>query len=253
MIAIVSDIHANIDALEAVLADIDRTGADEIVCLGDVIGYGPDPVACFERFKNEIDGGMVLMGNHEEALVQGTAQSFTSRARRAVEWTRRQLLGPEDEPLPEAQERLGLFTAMPTVMNRNGIAYVHGSLRSHTREYVTPRDARNMKKMEALFEQVEHMCFFGHTHLPGVFTEEEGFSSPADLMNIYILGNEKALVNVGSVGQPRDGNPRACYVTFDGESLIFRRVEYDYSHTAAKIYNIPELDNSLGDRLKEGR
>ena len=100
---------------------------------------------------------------------------------------------------------------------------------------------------------VKHICFFGHTHLPGVFTQEEGYNSPADLMNIYLIGTEKALVNVGSVGQPRDGDPRACYVTFDGESIIFRRVQYEYSVTAGKIYNIPELDNTLGDRLKEGR
>lgn len=252
MLAIISDIHANIEALEAVFTDIEKTGATEILCLGDVIGYGPDPAACFRRMQELTSKGCVLMGNHEEALTQGTAQSFTSRARRAVEWTHRQLLGPDDEPLPEAQQRLSLFTAMPTVLERDGFQYVHGSLRAHTREYVTPRDASNGAKMKALFELVGHICFFGHTHLPGVFTEGE-FAAPSDLMNIYLVGAEKALINVGSVGQPRDNDPRACYVTFDGESAIFRRVEYDYSVTAAKIYGIPELDNSLGDRLREGR
>ena len=88
--------------------------------------------------------------------------------------------------------------------------------------------------------------------IPGVFTRE-GYSSPGDLMGLYMLSDELALVNVGSVGQPRDGNPQACYVTFDEETVVFRRVEYDVEKTVRKIRAISELDNFLADRLRRGR
>ncbi|HHN46969.1 MAG TPA: metallophosphoesterase [Planctomycetes bacterium] len=252
MKAIISDIHGNLEALTSVLRDMETRDVGEVVCLGDIIGYGPEPVECFEKVKHLLDGAHCVMGNHEEAVTAGNAESFTSRARRAIEWTKMQMFGAEGNPDEGAEERRALLSSLPTIIERDGTTYVHGSPRSHTREYITPRDARNSTKMSDIFTQVETLCFVGHTHIAGVFTEE-GFSSPEDLMNIYIAGSEKAIINVGSVGQPRDGDVRACYVTFDGDTVIFRRVEYDIGVTAARIYSIPDLDRSLGDRLKVGR
>jgi diadenosine tetraphosphatase ApaH/serine/threonine PP2A family protein phosphatase len=138
--------------------------------------------------------------------------------------------------------------------NVEGIQYVHASPRSPTREYITLKDARNKRRMREIFEALEWVCFVGHTHVPGVFTEDD-FSKPADLLgHIYLLDpDEKALINVGSVGQPRDGDPRACYVTFDGEGVRFCRVQYDVDRTVSKIAGIQELDNFLGERLREGK
>ena len=121
-------------------------------------------------------------------------------------------------------------------------------------EYVMPRDTiSDKKKMTEIFASLEDYCFCGHTHTPGVFTPN-GFSHPSDMFDLYILGShEKVLVNVGSVGQPRDGDPRACFVTFDGDTIVWRRVEYDVEATCGKIYSIPELDDFLADRLREGK
>ena len=120
-------------------------------------------------------------------------------------------------------------------------------------EYVFPEDIYNQRKMERIFALVEQYCFQGHTHIPGVFSERLSFVSPEEIEFRYELDSEKVLVNVGSVGQPRDGDPRACYVLLDGKTVHYRRVDYDFDKTAEKIYPIPELDNFLGDRLREGR
>ena len=109
--------------------------------------------------------------------------------------------------------------------------------------------------MEMLFSKIDKYCFMGHTHLPGVFTTSCEFVTPAECDYKFKLSYDKALVNVGSVGQPRDDDPRSCYVVIDdeAETVTFRRVEYDFNKTATKIYAEPELNDMLGDRLKHGR
>jgi diadenosine tetraphosphatase ApaH/serine/threonine PP2A family protein phosphatase len=107
--------------------------------------------------------------------------------------------------------------------------------------------------MEKIFALVDRYVFQGHTHVPGVFTEDLRFLSPEELNYRFELPTEKAMVNVGSVGQPRDGDSRACYVILDDHHVTFRRVLYPLEETVRKIYEIPELDNFLGDRLRDGR
>ena len=107
--------------------------------------------------------------------------------------------------------------------------------------------------MEKIFGLVDRYCFQGHTHIPGIFTEDLSFLSPQEINHQYPLGEQKILVNVGSVGQPRDGDYRACYVVLNENQLTYRRVAYDCDSTAQKIYDIPDLDNFLGDRLRDGR
>jgi predicted phosphodiesterase len=107
--------------------------------------------------------------------------------------------------------------------------------------------------MDKIFSLIERVCFQGHTHVPGVFTQNLTFLSPDEVSNQYRLSEMKAMINVGSVGQPRDGNPRACYVVLEDNVVNFRRVTYPFEKTIQKIYDTPELDNFLGDRLREGR
>jgi diadenosine tetraphosphatase ApaH/serine/threonine PP2A family protein phosphatase len=107
--------------------------------------------------------------------------------------------------------------------------------------------------MANLFSRIDRYCFQGHTHIPGVFTENGEFFSPDECEHRFPLDGAKLMVNVGSVGQPRDSDPRACYVILTDEEVEFRRVEYPFEETISKIYSVPELDNMLGDRLREGR
>jgi diadenosine tetraphosphatase ApaH/serine/threonine PP2A family protein phosphatase len=138
-------------------------------------------------------------------------------------------------------------------MREEPFLFVHGSARNPLNEYVFPEDIYNQRKMERIFALVDRYCFQGHTHIPGIFTEGLNFLSPEEIEFRYELNEEKVLVNVGSVGQPRDGDNRACYVILNDRTVQYRRVPYDFEKTIDKIYPIPELDNFLGDRLREGR
>jgi diadenosine tetraphosphatase ApaH/serine/threonine PP2A family protein phosphatase len=131
--------------------------------------------------------------------------------------------------------------------------FVHGSPREPTNEYVFPEDVYNQRKMQILFDRVSMYCFQGHTHIPGVFTLGGDFISPDECDYTYALRGEKIMVNVGSVGQPRDTDPRSCYVVLTDDRVTFRRVSYNIEETIKKIYAQTDLDNMLGDRLREGR
>lgn len=245
--AIVSDIHGNLEALEAVLADIADQGITEIYCLGDVVGYGPNPRECIDRvmqFK------LCILGNHDQGALFDP-EGFSSGAERAIFWTRTQLeLGGDDE---QNVRRWRFLCELPRNHREDKALYVHGSARSPLNEYVFPEDVYNSRKIEKIFSLIERHCFQGHTHVPGVFTEDSRFFTPADLNNRYPLREQKAMINVGSVGQPRDNDSRSCYVVLDSGQIEFRRVPYPLQQTIDKIYAIPELDNFLGDRLREGR
>jgi predicted phosphodiesterase len=247
--ALISDIHANFEALTAVLEDIRRQDIKEIYCLGDIIGYGPNPCECLDAV---IDNCRVtILGNHDQAALFDP-DGFNPIALAAIYWTRDQLEhGPGG---PGAQNRRWDFLGeLPRIHNEGELLYVHGSPREPTNEYVFPEDVYNQRKMDQLFSRIESRCFQGHTHIPGVFTGSRDFLSPEECDYRYQFGSDKAMVNVGSVGQPRDNDNRACYVIQDKEGIEFRRVPYDFESTAAKIYDNPHLDDQLGDRLKTGR
>lgn len=247
--AIISDIHSNLEGLEAVLADIDSQGCEEIYCLGDVIGYGPNPRECIDRVMERC--AVCILGNHDQGALFDP-EGFNSGAEKAIFWTREQLENPRGNPADNAK-RWDFLGELPRSRRENGLLYVHGSPRNPLNEYVFPEDVYNLRKMEKLFSLVDHVGFQGHTHVPGVFTQQNKFLSPEEVDYHLPLSTAKVMVNVGSVGQPRDGDARACYVIYDGEGLTFRRVTYPVQKTIEKIYAIPELDNFLGDRLREGR
>ncbi|GIW79570.1 MAG: phosphoesterase [Gemmatales bacterium] len=248
MKAIISDIHSNLEALQAVMADIKESNIDEIYCLGDVIGYGPNPRECIDMV---MDFKVVLLGNHDQGAMFDP-EGFNPSAERAIFWTREQLELPTENR--HVKERRWDFLAeRPRIVKEDNFMFVHGSARNPLNEYVFPEDIYNQRKMERIFALVDKYCFQGHTHVPGIFTENLQFHSPEEIDYVYRLDSRKTLCNVGSVGQPRDGDWRACYVQLDGDTIRFRRVEYDVETTIQKIYAIPDLENFLGDRLRDGR
>ena len=248
--AIISDIHGNLEALQAVIAHIASQGIEEIFCLGDIIGYGPNPCECLDLVIE--NSNICLLGNHDQGAMFDP-EGFNSGAERAIFWTRNQLensTGPRDQ----IDRRWDFLGTLPRVHRDDPWLYVHGSPRNPVNEYVFPEDIYNQKKMEKLFGLITRGCFQGHTHVPGVFLESLEFITPEQTNYVFeFRGNEKFMVNVGSVGQPRDGDPRSCYIVQEDNKLTFHRVDYDYGKTAEKIYQTPDLDNFLGDRIKEGR
>jgi diadenosine tetraphosphatase ApaH/serine/threonine PP2A family protein phosphatase len=251
--AIISDIHSNLEALQAVLADIQKYDVTEIYCLGDIVGYGPNPRECIDLVMK---CQMVLLGNHDQGAMFDP-EGFNAPAERAIFWTRDQLESP-GENLPLKQGRWEFLAERPRNFRQDGLLFVHGSARNPLNEYVFPEDIYNQRKMERIFALVERYCFQGHTHVPGIFTEQVPedlyqFNSPEELDHVHTLDERKTLCNVGSVGQPRDGDWRACYILLDGNTIRYRRIEYDIETTIRKIYAIPDLENFLGDRLRDGR
>ncbi len=249
--ALISDIHGNIEALNAVLAHIRDQKVDQIVCLGDIIGYGPDPLLCLDTIIANAD--MTILGNHDQAALFDPP-GFNPVALRAIMWTRDQLENDRGD-IDKSDARWDFLGELPRRHDEGQFLFVHGSPRDPTNEYVFPEHIYEPDRLNSLFQRVEQYSFQGHTHIPGVFTESRKFLPPESIGGTYQLNSEKVMVNVGSVGQPRDENPRACYVILDTDSKVvtFHRVEYDVQATRKKILAILELDNMLGERLLTGR
>jgi predicted phosphodiesterase len=245
--AIISDIHGNLEALQEVLADIKSQEIDEVLCLGDIVGYGPNPRECIDLVEKNCS--ICLLGNHDQGALFDP-EGFNAGAERAIFWTRKML---ETGDARGAEQRWEFLGELPRMHKDGDFLFVHGSARNPLNEYVFPEDIYNQRKMESIFALVPKYCFQGHTHIPGVFTEDLNFYSPEELDFQYQLTNTKVLINVGSVGQPRNGDCRASYVVLNPPLVQFRRVDYDFEATANKIYDIPDLDNFLGDRLRDGR
>jgi predicted phosphodiesterase len=246
--ALISDIHSNIEALEAVLADIREQGIGEIYCLGDLVGYGPNPREVIDEVMR---CKVCLLGNHDQGALFDP-EGFNSGAERAIFWTRSQLEeGPGTATM--RQRRWDFLGELPRTHLEENRLFVHGSARNPLNEYVFPEDIYNKRKLEKIFALIPQYAFQGHTHVPGVFSESCNFFSPEEINNEYRFDRHKVMINIGSVGQPRDGDSRACYAVLEDEVVRFRRVEYPFEKTISKIYDIPDLDNFLGDRLRDGR
>ena len=247
--ALVSDIHGNWEALCAVAADIDRRSIETVYCLGDIVGYGPDPDLCLDFVRQRCR--IVLLGNHEEALLRPPI-GFHSLAREALGWTRQRLFSPWAHPL-RSFRYARFLRSLPRKASADGCLLVHGSPREPTSEYLLAREFLLLDEpvLAELFAFPEPICFTGHTHMPCVFAADR-IASPGGVDGQEIpLESRKLIVNVGSVGQPRDRNPRACYVEFTGDRVIFRRLEYDLDKTRAKILE-RGLDGRLAERLAYG-
>lgn len=251
MIAFISDIHSNIEALQAVFDDIDRRNIKRVICLGDIVGYGADPRECLDLVIERCE--VCICGNHDMAVFY-EPYSFNLGAERAALWTRQNL---EDEPNRTLKNRRWQSLGeLPVKHRQNGFLCVHGSPRKPINEYLFPDDVySNPNKLLDNFRRFEEgTCFVGHTHVPGVLLDDPYFDPPDELAEPgkFELG-EQAIINIGSVGQPRDRDPRASYVVLDNDTVEFVRAEYDLEKAAGKIKAIDDIDDFLAERLREGR
>ncbi len=258
MFAVISDIHSNIEALDVVLTDIEQRGIKTVYCLGDVLGYGPNPKECLDLIIEKTE--LCVMGNHDYAVLYEPT-NFNLGAEQAAYWCREMLEAEPDSVLREKRwQFLGSLSMRSSIsLELDGVKanidLVHASPRRPINEYIFPDDVfTSPSKVTTLFDKVKHICFIGHTHLPGVFLDDPDFYTPDELGESYpIIPDEKAIINVGSVGQPRDRDPRASYAYVEGNQVKFVRLEYDFKKTSDKIYAIEKLDDFEGDRLFDGR
>ena len=236
---LLSDIHANLEALDAVLADAGRRypAADRVLCLGDLVGYGADPEPVTERIK--AISNVVIRGNHDKAVALGeNLDWFNPAARDATYWTLRQLH-------VETVDYLRNLPKGPVAVN--GFEICHGSPMDEDEYIITSGDAGHLNG-----QLQSGVVFFGHTHLQGGFRIRRGQvieiprPAPHDTESVLIEEDSYYLLNPGSVGQPRDQDPRAAYAVYDGASKLYtmHRVEYDIASAQRKI-----LDAGLPDKL----
>ena len=239
-IAVFSDIHANLHALEAVLASIDAAGVDELWCLGDTVGYGPRPNECVDVVRGRAD--IALCGNHDLAAL-GTLDTtdFAGDARAAARWTQERL-GPE--------QRDWLASLSP-LATRDGAELFHASPRDPVWDYVLSEEVA----LASLLATTAPLVLVGHSHVALALgwdgTELSGGLAPAD--TDAVLPNRRWLFNPGSVGQPRDGDPRAAWLLIDTAAgrASFRRVEYPIEQTQAEMSDA-DLPLTLAARLSHG-
>lgn len=240
---VLADIHANLEALEAVLDDAPEY--DAVLCLGDLVGYGPNPNECVNLVR-ELPKLTSLVGNHDwAALGKIDASYFNSFARQAVEWT--------DEHL-DPDVRAFLEDLEPKLLNTE-FALAHGSPRDPIWEYLEDetQGPENFRQFESPF------CLVGHTHVPRVFVETRNGSSRIDVVMpqademLEVGRGERHIINPGGIGQPRNGDPRAAYGLLDTDAgtFTFRRVPYDIPATQEKIRDAG-LPPALASRLRLG-
>jgi predicted phosphodiesterase len=216
--AIISDIHGNLLALEAVLADIQTQHVDEIVCLGDICGYGPQPVECIQLIQQR--AAWTLMGNHDEAIFVEPVD-FGEKALAAIFW-QRTVLQPKPGSPPDVLARWEWLKSLKPERRERDVLFVHASPRDPLFEYVLREDFDDTgmgptQRAKDIFSAMDWLCFCGHSHRPGVVAEDYKWHLPGDLDRgaCIIKKGFKTIVNIGSVGQPRDGIPSACYCIFD--------------------------------------
>ncbi len=240
-IAIISDIHGNLEALNAVLKKIEEEKPDKIVCLGDIVGYGANPNECCDIVKKLTD--KIVMGNHDSAVCMKTPLDwFNPNARTAIEWTMKKL----------TPDNFDFLSKLPLTLKYENLLFVHASPNSPEEwKYI-------LNAYDAYYElQVikENVCFIGHSHVPVTFMLDENLDIfMIDREEFFIEGGKKYLINVGSVGQPRDFDPRASFGIYDTDKKHFRiiRVDYDIRLAQRKIIEA-DLPVILAERLLYGR
>lgn len=238
---LISDIHANLEALETVLSCLSKAKVDEIICLGDIIGYGPDPEKCIELVRENTL--LTIAGNHDHALLGLIDTRFFNQfAKKSVEWTRVQL----------SESSIEYLHSLPLIDKRENFTLVHASpARPEAWSYILSVDDASDN-----FAYIQGVaCFVGHSHVP-IILEKNNDNKVSVKRNFELeLDQDKQyIINIGSVGQPRDLDPRAAYAIFDSDSCEFelKRVRYDMSITQKKIIE-RGLPAYLAERLSSGQ
>ncbi len=235
---IISDIHGNLEALETMLKVLKKEKVDKYLVAGDIVGYGADPDECVEIVSNL--PGVSVCGNHDWGVLGLTSlEYFNVYARKAIEWTREKL----------KENHLKYLESLPLIIEEEDFTLVHSTLESPEEwNYIySTYDAH--KNMEL---QKTNICFYGHSHVPIYFLENEHIMYRREEF-FHLKENYKYLVNVGSVGQPRDNDPRACAVIYDTDEKVVKyiRKEYNIQEAQRKIWEagLPQI---LGERLQYG-
>ena len=252
MYALISDIHGNLEALETVLAHIREQGIDEIFCLGDIVGYGPDPEACVDLVRDNCV--WCLSGNHDYAVLT-EAVNFNPVAKQSIDCIRERMK-PRYFAMSKVAKRWDYLESLLLRKQEGDVLFVHGSPRDERNEYILSHDVDfgPTEKIMDIFEAVPRLLFVGHTHRPGVITSDYEWIDPPELdYRLDVSDGRQYLINVSSVGQPRDRDRRTCYATFDGSVLTWHRLEYDYEATMNKIIELACVDRICADRLALGR
>ncbi|HEX3034195.1 MAG TPA: metallophosphoesterase family protein [Thermodesulfobacteriota bacterium] len=236
--AVISDIHSNLEALSRVLQEIDEIGVDKIICLGDIVGYGANPNECVETIRERSIES--VMGNHDiVACGKKEPLNFNPVARDAALWTRNALT-------PENREFL---YNLPDTKEIVDFIIVHGA--------ISDPDLYIFSNYDALLEfglmEKQNLCFFGHTHVRVYYVFQDGSVDYFFDYELTINPKAKYLINPGSVGQPRDRDPRASFLVYDGQegTVKFTRLEYDINSAQQKIIQAG-LNKRLADRLSVG-
>jgi len=238
---ILSDIHANLEALEAVLADARRRGGfDTIWCLGDTVGYGPDPGPCLDLLQDH--PLLIVAGNHDYAAAgRMGVEEFNDAAAAAARWTAG-LLSPQ---------HTAFLAGLPLTATSGQFTLVHGSLRAPLWEYLLEPESA----LGTLERLATPYCLVGHSHIPFICRENGGFPRFVEFTEeqVFPLGEERWIINPGGVGQPRDRDPRPSYAIYDSQefSVERRRVTYEIAKTQAKMRRAG-LPQRLIDRLDYG-
>jgi diadenosine tetraphosphatase ApaH/serine/threonine PP2A family protein phosphatase len=280
--AFISDIHGNIEALCAVLKDIEQHDVEEILCLGDIVGYGPDPEACIDLVMEKAK--ITLMGNHDHALIHKPL-GFNPIAAEVIYLTK-EIMDPQKHPekketdifephfytcghegetpqcllMEHAKDaRWKFIENLPDRHQESRLLCVHATPLDPIFEYLLPDRFVSGWKPERVAQQFgafEGLAFYGHTHLPCVIADDLTCKYPSDIeCRFEFERSKKYIVNIGSVGQPRDGDNRACYLLLDdaARTIEWRRVPYDVQTTVRKSDKMCGEGNWCGARLLVGR
>jgi len=235
VIAIISDIHSNLEALQAALDYIDNHKIESIYCLGDIVGYGPNPNECIELIRKRCQ--VVLMGNHDYAAVGlANIEYFNEYAKMSTYWTIERL----------REENRSYLSNLPFSHQTNDSFFVHASPSNPSFWYYVLSVQDAQMEMQSFDQRI---CFIGHSHVPVVFTQENLYRE----VSFTFEPNEKYIVNVGSIGQPRDGNSNLCFAVMDEQknSVEFVRLTYDLQKTYSKIIKAG-LPLFLAERILKG-
>jgi diadenosine tetraphosphatase ApaH/serine/threonine PP2A family protein phosphatase len=243
-LAILADVHANLEAFRACLDHARDRGAQRFVLLGDLVGYGGSPEAVLEIAMALVAAGaLALLGNHDEAAASGSTRGMSDMAAIALAWTHRRL----------DDTQRGFLAQLPLTHEEDGRLFVHADASAPERWHYVSDAQEARRSMEATDAQVT-IC--GHVHRPALFslgeTDKVNAFAPVSGAPVPLARGRRWLAVMGAVGQPRDGNPAACYGLLDGCELSWQRVPYDIDAAADKI-RAAGLPPSLADRLFLGR
>jgi predicted phosphodiesterase len=242
------DIHGNLEALNAVLGAIRESSATRIICLGDLVCYGPDSTECV-RLSNDWD--IVLLGDWDSAIWDHDPNKWPSPLNDHIKYIRSEFDDSDD-----AEQLIDIIESFKNDHIESRIHFAHGTPHDN-REWVFPEDSYDPKKLNRIASQYNNVLVCGHAHINGIYHQnsyaEWEFIQPEPETRYDISIAQKTIVTVGSVGQPRDGDSRASFALLDYDFDTFRRIAYDIETTANKIRANPNIDNMYGERLTYGR